>query len=216
VLLLGDSFANIYSLAALGWGEAAGLAEHLSMRLGRPVDALLRNSDGAFATRQILQRELASGRDRLRGKRLVVWEFAARELAFGDWRLLPLELGGKHSGAFISPAKGAKMRVAGTVFQISPVPRAGSVPYKEHIVSLHLVDVRSEGDTSASPGQCLAYAWSMKDQRHTVAASLRPGDTISVEISPWEDVSDALEKFQRSELDDAALLTEPAVWIESL
>jgi hypothetical protein len=27
---------------------------------------------------------------RLDGKRVVVYEFAARELAFGDWKLLPL------------------------------------------------------------------------------------------------------------------------------
>ena len=30
ILLLGDSFSNIFSLEALGWGESAGFAEHLS------------------------------------------------------------------------------------------------------------------------------------------------------------------------------------------
>src|SRR5438105_4227537 len=34
ILLLGDSFSNIFSLDALGWGESAGLAEHLSRALG--------------------------------------------------------------------------------------------------------------------------------------------------------------------------------------
>lgn len=69
VLLLGDSFANIFSLEAMGWGEAAGFAEHLSRALGKPLDCILRNSDGSFATREQLQRELALGRDRLAGKR---------------------------------------------------------------------------------------------------------------------------------------------------
>jgi alginate O-acetyltransferase complex protein AlgJ len=88
VLLLGDSFSNIYSAAGMGWGEDAGLAEQLSFELGRPVDALVRNDSGAYATREMLSRELARGFDRLAGKRVVIWQFAARELAIGDWRML--------------------------------------------------------------------------------------------------------------------------------
>jgi len=85
VIVLGDSFANIYSLASMGWGDSAGLVEQLSYVLARPVDRIVQNDDGAFATRAMLQR---SGPDRLAGKRVVVWQFAARELAFGDWKVL--------------------------------------------------------------------------------------------------------------------------------
>jgi hypothetical protein len=89
VLLLGDSFCNIYSLAPMGWGESAGFAEHLSQALGgQPVDCILRNSDGSFATREILSHQLARGRDRLAGKKVVVWEFAVRELSFGTVHLV--------------------------------------------------------------------------------------------------------------------------------
>ncbi len=86
VLLLGDSFANIYSLDALGWGTGAGLAEQLSLRLGRPLDALRQNDAGSYATRQMLAAERQQGRNRLAGKRLVIYQFASRELAIGDWR----------------------------------------------------------------------------------------------------------------------------------
>jgi alginate O-acetyltransferase complex protein AlgJ len=41
VLLLGDSFSNVFSVEAMGWGESAGLAEHLSVALGRPIDCIL-------------------------------------------------------------------------------------------------------------------------------------------------------------------------------
>ena len=84
VLLLGDSFSNIYSLASMGWGDSAGLAEHLSFVLQRPVDRIVQNDKGSYATREILYRERA---ERLKGKRVVIYQFAARELAFGDWRL---------------------------------------------------------------------------------------------------------------------------------
>ena len=73
VLVLGDSFANIYSLDVMNWGYAAGLAEQLGFALSRPVDTILRNDDGAYATREILSRELAQGEDRLAGKKVVVW-----------------------------------------------------------------------------------------------------------------------------------------------
>jgi hypothetical protein len=215
VLLLGDSFSNIYSLGAMGWGEGAGFAEHLSARLGRPVDTIVRNSDGAFATRQMLQKELASGNDRLAGKNLVVWEFAVRELAFGDWKVLTLDAPAPSTRTFYCPPVGAKQRVSGVVARVSAVPRPGSVPYKEHIVAVHLVDVVPEGGGAGERFECVVYTWSMREQQPTAAARLRAGDSVSAELTPWDDVSDALEKFQRSELDEPSLLLEAATWAES-
>jgi alginate O-acetyltransferase complex protein AlgJ len=216
VLLLGDSFANIYSLGALGWGEESGLAEQLGYHLGRPVDAILRNSDGAFATRQILQRELAAGRDRLQGKRVVVWEFACRELSGGDWKLLSLELGAPKKPEFYAPAAGASVVITGTVGRVSRVPRPGTVPYKEHIACVELLDVRAEGDGTAKQTACLVFTWSMKEQALTPAARLRAGERVEMRVCSWEDVARDREKFQRSELDDAALLAEPVAWSEGV
>jgi alginate O-acetyltransferase complex protein AlgJ len=86
VLLLGDSFTNIFSMEGMGWGAAAGLGPQLALALGRPLDVIAQNDSGAFATRQALSRELEAGQDRLAGKRVVIWEFASRELAVGDWK----------------------------------------------------------------------------------------------------------------------------------
>jgi hypothetical protein len=86
VLLLGDSFTNIYSLEYMGWGASAGLAAQLAFALGRPVDVIAQNDSGAFATRAALAQELAANPARLAGKRVVIWEFAVRELAVGDWK----------------------------------------------------------------------------------------------------------------------------------
>ncbi len=92
VLLLGDSFSNIYSLSGMGWGTGAGFAEQLSLALDRPLDKIAINAGGAYSARQELARNLARGTDRLAGKRLVVYEFAMRELAEGDWKLIKLTL----------------------------------------------------------------------------------------------------------------------------
>lgn len=109
VLFLGDSFANIFSMGGMGWGESAGLVETLSAALERPVDTMLINDNGAYATRRQLSRELLGGKDRLSGKKLVVWEFAARELAVGDWKLgieIPASGGGASAPSGEVPAKG--------------------------------------------------------------------------------------------------------------
>jgi hypothetical protein len=53
---------------------------------GQPIDWIARNDAGAYATREMLSSQMAQGRNRLAGKRVVVWQFAARELAVGDWR----------------------------------------------------------------------------------------------------------------------------------
>jgi len=86
VLLLGDSFTNVFSMEPMGWGTAAGLGAQLSRSLGRGVDVIAQNDSGAFATREALARALGAGEDRLAGKKVVIWEFASRELSVGDWK----------------------------------------------------------------------------------------------------------------------------------
>jgi hypothetical protein len=86
IMVLGDSFSNIYSVAAMGFGESGGFVEQLSYTLRRPVDRIVQNGDAAFATRIALH---AAGPERLDSKRVVIWQFAVRELAFGDWKMIP-------------------------------------------------------------------------------------------------------------------------------
>ena len=217
VLLLGDSFSNIFSFEAMGWGESAGFAEHLSFALQRPIDCILRNSDASFATREILSNDLAHGRDRLAGKKLVIWEFATRELSFGNWKLLDLKLGEAKPSGFLRLKPGAAITVSGTVETISPVPRPGTVPYKDHIEAVHLVDVvPEESREPASHSQAVVYLWSMRDNVWTSAARLRPGERVKLRLRPWSDVSAEYEKFNRTELEDSALQLEDPVWGQDL
>jgi hypothetical protein len=215
ILLLGDSFSNIFSLDGLGWGESAGFAEHLSRALGdRPLDCILRNSDAAFATREILSRELAHGRDRLAGKKLVIWEFAARELAFGDWKMLEMKLGQPVPAKFFVPKAGEAVTATATVQAISSVPRPGSVPYKDHVLALHLTDLAIGGQEESAGLEAVVYAESMRDNALTPIARFRPGDRVTLRLRPWSEVSDHYEKINRSEIDDPAVQLEEPCWAE--
>jgi alginate O-acetyltransferase complex protein AlgJ len=215
VLLLGDSFSNIFSLEALGWGESAGLAEHLSAALGgRPLDVILRNSDAAFATREMLANELARGRDRLAGKKLVIWQFAARELAFGNWKLLDLKLGTPAPSRFFTPAAGETLEVSGIVEAISSVPRPGSVPYADHIAAVHVSDLSVAGRPATESLQSVVYLSTMRDNVWTHAARLRPGERIKLRLRAWNEVASQYEQINRSEIDDPELQLEEPVWGE--
>jgi alginate O-acetyltransferase complex protein AlgJ len=85
ILLLGDSFTNIYSLPAMGWGASAGLAEHISYRLRRSLDVIAVNGGGASGARMELSRVWNS--ERLVHKKVLVYEFAMRSLMNENWRL---------------------------------------------------------------------------------------------------------------------------------
>jgi hypothetical protein len=93
ILLLGDSFSNIYSLEGMKWGESAGFGEQLSFFLKRPIDSITNNAGGSHVTRERLVKEMARGKNRLRGKRVVIWQFAMRDLLIGNWKLLELPSG---------------------------------------------------------------------------------------------------------------------------
>lgn len=212
VLVLGDSFSNIYSQEGLGWGESAGLIEQLSFELMRPLDRIVQNDNGSYATRAILARELARGRDRLAGKRVVVYQFACRELAEGDWKITDLTLGAPVPATFVTPAPGTAIVVRGVVRSVSPAPRPGTVPYKDHIISLHLVDLDSDDD-SVRNGQAFVYTWSMTNNTWTRAARFRPDDTVTLRLRPWSDVQE-LDGINRSEPADEALVFQDPCWGE--
>ena len=213
LLVLGDSFSNIYSLDAMGWGDSAGFVEQLSHALQQPVDRIVRNDQGASATRRLLSRELARGRDRLAGKKVVLYQFANRELAFGDWRIFPLELKAAEPSTFLALAAGERLRVRGLIREISFVPRPGSVPYRDHVVSVHLVDITSKDD-SESFSQAVVFLRSMVNNTWTRAARLRPGDEVELVLRSWDDMAGKMDGLNRSELEDLDLQLQQPVWGE--
>ncbi|MEW6332649.1 MAG: hypothetical protein AB1558_00095, partial [Thermodesulfobacteriota bacterium] len=215
VLVLGDSFSNIYSLEAMGWGQGGGFIEQLSFALQRPLDRITRNDNASFATREILAAELAKGRDRLAGKRLVIYQFAVRELAVGNWKRIDLKAGTPPPANYLALQPGGERIVRGRIEAVSPVPRPGTVAYKDHIMAIHLTDLEADGRLLAGT-EAMVYMRSMTDNVWTAAARYRPGQTVTLRLIAWSDVAPKYEGINRSELDDPALqLAEPA-WGEAV
>lgn len=184
ILVLGDSFANIYSLEMMNWGCASGLAEQLSFSLGRPVDTILRNDDGAYATREMLSRALARGEDRLAGKKVVVWQFAARELAVGDWKLLDMTFNPSRKPVDGPPPANREVIVSGTIAAKSAAPRAGQIPYAHYIFTLDLADLEVHSGTLTDP-KVAVFLFSMRDYQNTPAYSWPLGKRVKLKLQPW-------------------------------
>jgi alginate O-acetyltransferase complex protein AlgJ len=203
VLILGDSFFNIFSLEAMGWGASAGFVEQLGHALQRPIDAIIRNDAGALATRELLSEEVARGRDRLNGKRVVVWEFAVRELATGNWDFVPLKAPARAATDFLVLEAGERRPVRATVKSFGALPRPGTTPYKDYLTAFHLAGI--EGDL---PKEAIVYLQTMKNQQLTPAARLRPGDSVSLLLTSWADAEAQYGGTNRGELEDENLLLE--------
>jgi hypothetical protein len=87
VLLLGDSHTLIFHAGEDMLASGAGLADHLALRLGFPVDVVGVRGSGATPSRISLLRR----GDNLAGKKLVIWCFSIREFTEGQgWRLVPV------------------------------------------------------------------------------------------------------------------------------
>jgi hypothetical protein len=210
VLVLGDSFSNIYSLDAMGWGGGAGFIEQLSYALDRPLDRITRNDNASYATREFLASEMAKGRDRLAGKRLVIYQFAVRELAVGNWKRIDLKPETPPQVKYLALPPGGERIVRGRVEAVSAVPRPGTVAYKDHVMAIHLTDLEADGRLLAGT-EAMIYMRSMTDNIWTVAAQYRPGETVTLRLIAWSDVAQKYEGINRSELDDPALqLAEPS------
>jgi alginate O-acetyltransferase complex protein AlgJ len=216
VLLLGDSFTNIFSAEGMGWGESAGFAEHLSARLRSPLTRIAQNDAGAYATRRTLAGMLARGKDVLAGKKVVVWEFAARELAVGDWRAIEMKLGHPSPAGFLTMKAGEAMTVTGTVDAVAAAVRPGTVPYKDHVVAVHLIDIRAAREGSQTVTQALVYMYGMRDNVLAPAARYSPEQRVTLRLRPWGDVSGKLDAINRAELNDDELNLSEPLWGEEV
>ncbi len=179
VLLLGDSFSNIYCTDDLGWGTAAGFPAQLARFLGRDVDVLARNGSGATGTR----RDLARRPNALEGKRVVIWQFAARDLAAENWEVVPLPARADRPKATTEPVRPGPVLLDGTVEAVSRVPTPFTVPYKDCLTYIK-VRVVQVVEGNYADNYLIAVFWGMRDNVLLPAAQYAPGQRLRLKVVP--------------------------------
>ena len=224
LLLLGDSFTNIYSVESMGFGTHAGFAEHLSLALGWPIDRIAQNAGGAVATRKALADDLArhyaavdrgdvpSGRERLADTRVVVWQFAMRELLLGDWK--PVQLPDARQADFgverVDDVVNIGVNVTGRIADMTHAPEPSSVPYKDAVIAIHLVDVRGLPGTD----EIVVYGLGLSDRSVTALDAMKTLQSVTLDLVPWQSVESQYGGLNRIELDDPdfTLIDLPLYW----
>ncbi len=187
VVLLGDSFVNIYDEPGLGFGGEedvklkAGFAAHLSAFLKRPIQTFAINGDGATAVR----RELASLPDKVvRSKKVVVWVLSARDLLLAE---LPARRAGirwvpvTFREAEAVPAEVSELTLSATVSELSPFADPRETAYKDAVYSLLLSDPEVERG-SYGKEEVFAFAWAFRDRILQDSSRLERGKRYRFEL----------------------------------
>ena len=218
VLVLGDSYSNIYSADGLGWGGGAGFAEQLSLQLNHRVDKLARNDAGAKSAREMLAAEAFRNLGWLEGKKVVVWLMAAREFARGDWSSveLPKVDNLAASGQFFVAPPGKTLDVTARVFAVGAMPVPGDSPYADYLTALHLGELEDTASGRKISGEALAYIFTMRDRKLLPVPGLAEGQRVKLRLSNYSERADKLDSLNRGDLQDfGVMMEEPnfAEWI---
>jgi alginate O-acetyltransferase complex protein AlgJ len=219
VVLLGDSFSNIFSLDGMGWGAHAGLAERLAWHLGQPVRPFLRNDGGAWASRERFAQAVARGDVRLADVRVVVWQFAERELVHGDWRSIPLAVPAaepNEDGALPTLLPRGTAAITGSIAAVSEGPRRDA-PYADFVLKWHVRDLRdADGNAVAGLPEAVVLTLGMRQRTILPSAALRPGIRVDLAVRPWSTVEAQYGKLNAGTLDDPMVELElPLLWADS-
>ena len=212
ILLLGDSFTNIYSSATLEWGRHAGLGEHLAYHLNAPVDVIAMNGGGATA-RQELVRAARAGR--LSKTRALVYEFAMRDLYLEDWPPLPLGdvprtpektkvvepakiLLSEGKKPVPKPADSEELTVTGTIIQMSRPINPNSAPYEDALLFAKLKLDRIESGSYSKPDAILVFL-AMRNRILQPGAHHSVGDIVRLKLIRLKSAPAAVRNMQRSD-----------------
>jgi hypothetical protein len=204
IVLLGDSFVNIFTKAEMGWGEHAGFAEHLSLKLNMPIDIIAINDGGATGSRE----QLARRPNALEGKKLVIWQFPTRDLTNPEtqWKIVNIPkpqkvvkrieapklqkqktIEVKKEESVIEPTKEEpkekNLIVTGKVMLVSNVPDPSKVAYSDCLtyIKYRIISVE-QGEYNDN--EIIAVFLGMKKSKLMPAAKFQIGEKHRLILDP--------------------------------
>ncbi|RBP44471.1 acetyltransferase AlgX (SGNH hydrolase-like protein) [Roseimicrobium gellanilyticum] len=201
MVLLGDSFANIFDDPSIGFGDPdapekrirAGFAQHLSLLLNQPLDVIAQNGKGATGVR----REFARRHDdQVRGKKLVIWVIAARDVLLSrtaahqaniEWDVVKFNPNKSPDALETSPvaATSSNIVVEASLSEKSANQDPVGTPYRD---ALHaaVYDVTSVGEGELAAKQIVGIQWTFKDKVMQPTASFTVGKKYKLTLVPWD------------------------------
>lgn len=197
IVLLGDSFSNVFSRAELGWGEHSGLAEHLALQLGVPIDVIAINDGGPTTSRESLARRPNA----LVGKKLVIWQFATRDLVNpeSEWKIVNIP---KPQREIVGARRAAPLLVVtAEVSKVSLVPDPSQVAYSDCLTYIkYRVITVEQGEYHDQ--DLIAVFWGMKYSKLMPAARFQIGEKHHLSLDLFENHEELSHIMQADDTGD--------------
>lgn len=194
VVVLGDSFVNIYEDPVLGFGLEgetslhSGFSSHLSHYLGEKIHTIAINGGGATAVREAFVQLPEAQRT---AAKVVVWVLSSRDILLPE---IPAGRAGIEWRPVAFPDSGADKRdnsiggeteVVATLREVSPIEDPAQTPYSSAIYSALFVE---EGEKAV---EHFVFLWAFRDRKLEATASLEPGRRYRLRLLPLSESPDA-------------------------
>jgi hypothetical protein len=227
IVLLGDSFVNIYNDPGIGFGETdgkppsenksespigAGFAQHLALALQTPLDVYTANGGGATQVRK----DFADQPDNeVRAKKIVVWVLASRDLLLSETpgvragiRWGDVEFSKRIAETPTQPVTSdvTEVVVEAELKERTPLQDPKSTPYKEAIYSaIFTVDEKAANELKIEGNEIPAYLWGFRDRKVVASGRLEVGKKYRLTLVPWASKTN-LQSVQK--MDDLLVLSD--------
>jgi hypothetical protein len=201
MVLLGDSFVNIFDDPSIGFGDPnalekrirAGFAQHLSLLLNQPLDVIARNGSGSTGVRREFARRYD---DEVRAKKLVIWVIAARDVLLSrtaahqaniEWDVVKFNPNKGPDAIDASPvaATSSSIVVEASLSEKSTNQDPVGTPYRD---ALHaaVYDVGSVTGGELAAKQIVGIQWTFKDKVMQPTAGFTVGKKYKLTLIPWD------------------------------
>jgi hypothetical protein len=201
LVLIGDRNVGVYSDPALGLGQYAGLGEHLSRALGRPLQWHWRDMLPKDAIVELIKQV------DLDQATVVVWVLPVEELRSARWGALPVPP---------IPNRGQPDRlvVQAKIVTASPPPAPDLREQYPDTINYTLWEIQKVVEGQWPHKELLTVEWSQKDLNFLHPFHYEPGEEFTLELQPLNDAVRRDRSISRADRVDAIQRGDlPPFWI---
>ena len=213
IILLGDSFTNIYSSnQGLGWGNNAGLPEHIASNVGTPIDVISINGGGATEVRKKLAQRRGSSED-MKNKKVVIWAITCRDLFLSQEQCIDRNISWENVSFDKRPLEkkptNNKITIRAKLIEKPKIPDPNQTTYKDLLYGADYEIIETISGQVPEEGKKIAVVnWAFKNRVLLPSANYEIGRVRNLQLMPFEEMKDLQTLEQMYEGDNFDLFWE--------
>ena len=213
IILLGDSFTNIYSSnEGLGWGNNAGLPEHIASNVGTPIDVISINGGGATEVRKKLAQRRGCSED-MKNKKVVIWAITCRDLFLSQEQCIDRNISWENVSFDKRPLEkkptNNKIIIRAKLIEKPKIPDPNQTTYKDllYVADYEIIETIS-GQIPEEGKKIAVVNWAFKNRVLLPSANYEIGSVRNLQLMPFEEMKDLQTLEQMYEGDNFDLFWE--------